>query len=158
MAHPVFGRSVNQPYINQARGGHIMPTTLLRAPPRIFRPCDGPAVGLWCQLCQEIPTIIKKVLPTFDTIFHTFLMYKSCRKLKLHHGVLSYIPAKFDSQFGSTFLNILWKWEIVFRNVWNFLRKYMWNWCQILIRLFAAFFELPWVFSIYRKVARFLGC
>ena len=23
-------------------GGHIMPTTLLRAPPRIFRPCDGP--------------------------------------------------------------------------------------------------------------------
>ena len=23
-------------------GGQIMPTTVLRAPPRIFRPCDGP--------------------------------------------------------------------------------------------------------------------
>ena len=32
-----FGRSVNLTYINQ--GGHIMPTTLLLAPPlRIFRP------------------------------------------------------------------------------------------------------------------------
>ena len=25
-------------------GGHIMPTTLLRAPPQIFRPYDGPVV------------------------------------------------------------------------------------------------------------------
>ena len=28
-------------YVNQ--GGHIIPTTLLLAPPRIFRPCEGPA-------------------------------------------------------------------------------------------------------------------
>ena len=44
-------------------GGHIMPTTLLRAPPRIFRPCDGPKYGL----IDSINTVMNN--PIFFVLF-----------------------------------------------------------------------------------------
>ena len=54
---PVFGRSVNP----ISTGGHIIPTTLLRAPPRIFRSCDGPAFCTFLTFSishQEIKSVI----------------------------------------------------------------------------------------------------